>query len=167
MFMLDLRIVVPRAAIWVCALLLFATWPVHAEQDSTDEWATEGRNELGPYLGFASASGDHGLSVGLDYERRLTRLFGVGVVLEYTDGDFRDGLAAISFDWHVWKELKIFAAPGIEVEREDGSSGALLRLGVDYGFPIAPRLEIVPAAAIDFSDENTTVVLGAVLAWKF
>lgn len=156
-------------ASWVlglCALLALAPQSVRAKE-AEEEWAKEGRNEIGPYLGFASAGGDHGLSVGLDYERRLTRRFGIGAVLEYTSGDFREGLAAVSFDWHPWKELKLFVAPGIEVDREDGTNGALLRLGAEYGLAIAERMEIAPGVAVDFSDENTTVVIGAVLAWKF
>ena len=61
-------------------------------------------------LGVTDSDGDKGFSVGLDYERRLSRGFGIGGVIEYTGNDYRYGLVAASFKWHPWKELKLFAA---------------------------------------------------------
>jgi hypothetical protein len=57
-----------KSWIVLAILLVLATPPVMAE----DEWAEEGRNSLGIYPGVTSSGDDEGLSVGIDYERRLT-----------------------------------------------------------------------------------------------
>ena len=31
------------------------------------------------------------------------------------------GIVAASFNWHAWKELKLLGAPGVEIDRADGS----------------------------------------------
>jgi hypothetical protein len=39
---------------------------------------------LGIYLGITESGGETGPSFGVDYERRLTRRFGIGAEVEYT-----------------------------------------------------------------------------------
>ena len=130
-----------------------------------DEWAEEGRNEIGIYLGVTESGGDEGFSVGIDYERRLSLRFGVGGVVEHTGADFRENILAVSFIWHPWKELKLFAAPGLEIE--DGETGALLRLGLEYGFSIGKGFEISPGVAFDFTEGEDATIIGAVVSKKF
>jgi hypothetical protein len=51
---------------------------------SRPEWAEDGRNHLAVFVGFTDGRGDAGPSLGLDYEYRLSRLFGIGGTIEYT-----------------------------------------------------------------------------------
>jgi hypothetical protein len=156
----------------LCALTALVAQPVRAAGDEaaqgeSEEWAEEGRNDLGLFLGDTYADGEHGFSVGLDYERRLSRRFGIGGVIEYTGSDLRDGIAAVSVNWHPWKELKLLAAPGVEVEREDGSDGFLFRIGAEYGFGIGKGFEIAPALNFDFTSDESSVVYGLSFARTF
>ena len=167
-----------RRSTWIgcfvclCVLLPLAPQPIRAAGDESaqgkaEEWAEEGRNDLGLFLGVTDSDGDTGFSVGLDYERRLSRGFGIGGVIEYTGNDYRDGIVAASFNWHAWKELKLLAAPGVEVNRADGSDAFLFRIGAEYGFAIGKGFEIAPALNFDFTSDETSVVYSLSFARKF
>jgi hypothetical protein len=156
----------------LCVLLPLAPQPVWAAgqetpQGKTEEWAADGRNDLSLFIGVTSSDGESGPSVGLDYERRLSRRFGIGGVIEYTGLDFREGVAAVSLNWHSWKELTLLAAVGVEVEREDGSDAFLFRVGAEYGFALGKGFEIAPALNVDFTGDETAVVYGLGFAKKF
>jgi hypothetical protein len=156
----------------VCVLLALALKPVGAADDEaaqgeTEEWAKEGFNDLSLFLGVTRADGENGFSVGLDYERRVSRGFGIGGLIEYTGSDFRDLIAAVSLNWHPWKELKVLAAPGVEVEREDGSDGFLFRIGTEYGIALGRGYEVAPALNFDFTSDETAIVYGVSFAKSF
>ena len=129
--------------------------------------AEEGRHELGLFLGITTKEGETGVSVGLDYEYRLSRLFGIGGVAEYTGADFREGLLGVPFYWHAWKELKLVAAPAVEIEPAERSSAFVVRLGGEYGFSVRSGIEIAPALYFDVSSEDVAVVVGAAIARSF
>ena len=104
-----------QVACGIVTVLCIAAAPAHAEEDQAGgkekpEWAEEGRNELSVFLGVTdSADGEAGFSAGIDYERRLNGLFGIGAVIEYTGADLREGVAAVTLNFHPWKELKVVA----------------------------------------------------------
>ena len=159
------------ACLCVLLALALAPQPIRAAGDEsaqgkTKEWAEEGRNDLSLFIGVTRAGGESGLGLGLDYERRLSRRFGIGGVIEYTGGDIREGIAAVSLNWHAWKELKLFAAPGV-VEFDDGSFGVLFRVGADYGFALGKGFEVAPALNVDFTSDETAIVVGLGFAKKF
>lgn len=54
-----------RCCIILATLLVLGSPAALAE----DEWAEEGKNELGIYLGVTEPGDDAGLSIGIDYER--------------------------------------------------------------------------------------------------
>jgi hypothetical protein len=135
--------------------------------DSGPEWAKDGRNELAVFVGVTDADGDSGGSLGIDYEYRLGPLFGIGGTIEYTGADVREGVVAVSFDWHVWRELKVFVAPGAEIELEDGSDEFLVRVGIEYGFDIGKGWEAAPAVNFDVTSDEDAIVLGVSFGRKF
>lgn len=152
-----------------CVLTLTAL-PVMAQEaaeDKSDESVEEGRHELGAFLGISIKEDDSGISVGVDYEYRLSRLFGIGAVAEYTGADFREGLLGVPFYWHAWRELKLVAAPAVEIEPAERSGWFVVRLGGEYGFPVRPGVDIAPALYIDLSSEDVAVVVGASVATGF
>jgi len=140
-------------------LVIFSPRTAHAEE--------ERRNTLGVFLGASGASGERGFSVGFGYERRLNRRIGVGGILEYSGYDLREGIAVAAFVWHPWKELAIVAAPGLEIDRPDGSTGFLFRVGAEYGITMEKGFELAPELNLDFSDQETTLVVGLTFAKKF
>ena len=164
-----------RLPVILCVLLLggllaLSAQPAmtqEAEHEKGEEWAEEGRHELGLFLGITTKEGDTGISVGLDYEYRLSRLFGIGGVAEYTGADFREGLLGVPFYWHAWRELKLVAAPSVEIEPAERSGEFVVRLGGEYGFPVRSGIEIAPALYFDVSSEDVAVVVGATVATSF
>ena len=69
-------------------------------------------------------------------------------------------MAAVSFDWHPWKELKLYVAPGVEIETEDGSDSFVVRVGAEYGFDIGKGWEAAPALNFDITSDDTAIVIG-------
>jgi hypothetical protein len=138
--------------------------PTLAEGDdsagsSRPEWAEDGRNELALVVGATRTPSDSGPSLGLDFGHRFTRLFGLGGTIEWTGADIRDGVVAIVFDFHVWKELKFFVAPGIEIETVEKGDEPFLRLGIEYGFDIGKKWAVAPAVNYDFTSSENAIVL--------
>lgn len=138
-----------------------------SELKSAPEWAEDGRNKLAVFVGLTDAAGELGPSLGIDYEYRFTRLFGLGGTIEYTGADLRESLVVVTFDWHTWREMKIFVAPGVEIEREDGTDMFVVRAGVEYGFPMGKDWEVMPTLILDFTSDNTAVVIGASFGRSF
>ena len=154
----------------VCTTLALAAQPVMAqgaEGEDAAEWAEKGRHELGLFLGVTDQKGDTGFSMGLDYEYHLSRMFGIGGLLEYTGSDFRDEIVAVPFYVHPWKELTLVAAPGVEIGAEDGSDDFLVRIGAEYGFDVRRGFEIAPAVYVDFTSDDVTIVFGAAISRSF
>jgi hypothetical protein len=141
--------------------------PVVAEESAHN--VTEAHQEFHPNLiavftGFTGESRrDTGFTVGLEYERRLNKSFGIGALLERTIGDVDLTIVAIPFAYHQgpWK---VYTAPGIE--RNDGHNEKLLRFGVEYGFEVG-KFEIAPQIDYDFVDGDNAVVVGVTLGWGF
>ena len=118
------KLTVGGCIVGLCASLALGPQPVRAAGEETtqgesEEWAEEGLNDLGLFLGVTHAYGESGFSVGLDYERRLSRRFGIGGVIEYTDNDFRDGIAAVS--------VKLAPVEGAEAPCRSRRGGRALR----------------------------------------
>lgn len=139
-----------------------------AAEGEEAEWAEEGRNSLGLFLGAAMRDDDVNFSLGVDYELRLSRLFGIGAVGEWTAGDLREGILAAGVAWHAWRTLKVIAVAGVEVTPSEREDEFLARVGADYGFPVGERgYEIKPAVYVDFAGEEVTYVLGALVCRSF
>jgi hypothetical protein len=156
----------------ILVLALAGGSPALAESDeasdgSVPEWAEDGRNEIAIFIGVTDVADDPGPSLGLDYEYRFSRPFGLGGTIEWTGADLREGLVVVSFDWHVWKEMKLFIAPGVEIETRDGTDLFVVRIGIEYGFDIGKGWEIAPSLNFDFTSEDTAVVVGAAFGTKF
>ena len=138
------------------------------EDAETPEWAEEGRNSAGIFLGGAFRGDEVGLSIGADYEYRVSRQFGAGAVAEFTTGDIREGILGAGLAWHAWRELKIIVAPGVEFELGDRPDKFIMRIGGDYGFPLKETgYEIKPAFYCDIADGEVTYVVGALFGRSF
>lgn len=121
----------------------------------------------GIFAGFATEDEgvrENGFALGLEYEYRFNRSFGIGGVIEHTWGDLDTWVYAVPFAYHrgPWK---LYVAPGIE----DGDHGTedLIRLGVEYGFHV-DGWEISPQVDLDIVGRETEVwVFGVVFARGF
>ena len=120
-------------------------------------------NLLALFVGVADEGRDEALALGIEYERRLNKSFGIGVLAEYTSGDLDFWVFAVPFAYHTGR-WKFYVAPGIE----DGEHGSetLVRIGGEYGFEVG-AWEIAPQLDVDFVDGDSVLVLGVTFGKGF
>ena len=129
-------------------------------------------NIIGLFLGFTGEGRrDNGFAIGIEYERRLTKSFGIGALVERTYGDIDLIVSAIPFAYHngPWK---LYAAPGLESETDLSGTDLMVRLGVEYGFEVG-NFEIAPQIDYDIvegsrdGDSSNAVVIGVTFGYPF
>ena len=123
------------------------------------------KNLLALFVGAATdARRDKGPALGIEYERRLSERFGIGVVIERTFGDLDSMVYAVPFAYHsgAWKA---YIAPGIE-DREGHEAENLVRIGAEYGFE-AGSWEIAPQVDLDFVEGSRVFVIGVTFGKGF
>lgn len=117
---------------------------------------------LGVFIGDTSEDSlnREGLTLGLEYEYRVSEGFGLGLTAEHIGGDFDTGVFVLPAAFHSgpWK---FYTGPGIEFH--SGERESLLRVGVEYGFHFK-NYEISPQVDFDFVDGERLFVIGLVIA---
>jgi len=103
-------------------------------------------------------------SLGVGYERLLTKSFGIGVLAEHTFGDDEFTVYAVPFAYRV-DRWKFYIAPGIEESDAHGTE-SLVRLSAEYAFKTG-TWEISPQVAVDFVDGEEVLILGVVFGKGF
>lgn len=137
----------------------------HAEQHPEHE-EEEGPNAVNVMLGGAFRRGDGGaFTLGIDYERRLSRLWGVGAYVDLAFGRRFAFVGGAAGYVHPWRDLVLVVGPGFE--HEDGDTHALVRLGGFYEWEVG-KIWIAPAAYVDIiQHKKPDVILGLNLGWKW
>ena len=123
------------------------------------------KNLLALFVGGATDKRrDKGVALGIEYARRLSERFGIGVVVERTFGDLDSMVYAVPFAYHsgAWKA---YIAPGIE-DREGHHTENLVRIGAEYAFK-AGSWEIAPQINLDFVKGNRVFVIGVTFGKGF
>ena len=138
-------------------------------EETTHEGESQGhaehKNVFALFVGAATDDRrDKGAAIGLEYERRLSEQFGIGVVVERTFGDLDAMVYAVPFAYH-YGALKAYIAPGIE-DREGHESEDLVRIGAEYAFE-AGSWEIAPQVDLDFVEGNRVFVIGVTFGKGF
>jgi hypothetical protein len=121
------------------------------------------RNLFAVFVGVAAdGRRNNGLALGIEYERRFSQSFGVGVLAEHTFGELDFRVYSVPFAYHT-DRWKFYIAPGVE----DGDhTEFLLRLGGEYGFEVG-AWEIAPQVDVDFVDSHVIPVLGVTFGKGF
>lgn len=152
-------------AIFTALLLICTTTPAIAESaDGNGEYEIP-HHTAGLFVGDTTETRrSQGLTLGLEYEYRMTERFGVGVIAEHVGGDFDTNIAVLPVAIHQgpWK---VYAGPGMERSDEEGSV-FLLRVGLEYGFHVGDY-EISPQLDVDFIDDEHLLIFGVVIARPF
>jgi hypothetical protein len=139
------------AVVFLFAVLLLNPTISSAESEGEHEHA----NHMGLFLGNSHRGGETGFSVGLDYERRLTDLFGFGALIEYAGGDFDSWVFGAPLYIHPYKGFRFLVAPGFE--DAESETKFLVRAGVAYQIPFGGRWAISPEYNIDFIEGGEKV----------
>jgi len=149
---------------------------------STNEGHAAPKHIPGVFVGYTNANSETEFSYGLEYEYKISKLWGAGVVFEKTD-DAHHGagvdvaLAAVYL--HPWKELRVGLGFGKETvgSYTDNSDSHhphyhsshkenLIRTSVSYDFHIGD-FGIAPTLAFDFVDGETATILGIAFVRPF
>ena len=105
-------------------------------------------------------------TIGVDYERRLTRLLGFGGVVEFADKR-RDHILIATVDLHFGR-FKLQTGPGFERrEGPDGTEGlGIFRVGATYDY-FFDRFSLSPVINVDFVEGEQVYVYGVNFGWGF
>ena len=122
-------------------------------------------NRIGLFLGATTKDGHTGFTIGLEYERRLSELIGVGAVAEATPNG-REFVGAVPVFFHPVGGLAFSIGPGFSVE--DGHAHFLVRFGVGWDFELPAGLSLAPTVSYDLTEgAEDAVVYGVLLSYVF
>ncbi len=118
----------------------------------------EGRNEAAFFVGGTAEDGVAAITLGAEYERRITERWGINVISEHVDiSDAWIFLAPITFRPWSDRGLKLYFGPGVETkEREPEEENS-----IDED---QPELAAEPASP---DGRQTLLVLRTGLSWTF
>ena len=137
------------------------------QEDHADAAAEEADrpNRIGLFLGATTKDGHTGFTIGLEYERRLSELIGVGAVAEATPNG-REFVGAVPVFFHPVGGLAFSIGPGFSVE--DGHAHFLVRFGVGWDFELPAGLSLAPTVSYDLTEgTEDAVVYGVLLSYVF
>lgn len=172
--MIPLRLALGIAIVFVAAFPDVSLGQEHHSETETAEEAFH-KNHLSLFTGGTTESSDGStstaFSLGLDYERRLSRLVGLAGGGELVfGGEQREALVGLYFLLHATEGLVLAAGPGLEFAKEGHAEGedesgtethAGLRIGVVYEFEVGHRYSIAPSIYTDFIEgKEPTFVWG-------
>ncbi len=119
-------------------------------------------NVFGVFLG-ATDSGETDFTIGVEYERRVSELFGFGGVIEHTpDAHNGDGVSIALAELFIHPAGGLRLIGGVGAEKLHGASGytkTLFRTGVAYDFQVGD-FEIAPTFNVDYVGGNQATVFG-------
>ena len=149
---------------------------------SSDDSHAAPKHIPGVFVGFTNANSETEFSYGIEYEYKLSKEWGMGVVYEKTD-DAHHGagvdvaLAAVYL--HPWKELRLGVGFGKETvgsyDEDDGHGHMhhhkshkedVYRASVSYDFHVGD-FGIAPTLAFDFVGSQTATIFGIAIVRAF
>lgn len=140
-------------------------------------------NEVALFVGMTDEEGhDSELTLGFDYERRLSQHWGIGGLIDWAGGGLRNTVLAVPVYWHPGGNWKLIAAPGVEFhngrgevvtphngeghgEVDEDETYFLFRLGVAYDIHLDGNWGLAPAVDLDFVDGERVLVYGLNLTY--
>ena len=169
-----------RVAFVLAAMLVSAgqTSMLCAQEEGGEGEEGGHENALALFLGGvthlnSADPNETGFGIGLEYARRVTDRFKVGLVAEYASSvSERDLIAALPLYVHLTEELVLVGAPGIEYasekeeSEEGGGSEFLMRFGTIYEVEIDKWI-FAPQVNADVVSGNWTLVYGIALGIAF
>jgi len=148
--------------------LLFLS-PAFADESHSGterEHAIHGPHHLSVLIGNTHERGESdSLTLGLDYEYRVSRLLGLGAVVERAYGTLDATTLLAVADIHFKNGLIMQVGPGFE--RRDAEEVFVARVGVLYEFELS-KFTLSPQLHWDYHDEEpNTVVAGIAFGYSF
>ena len=133
----------------------------HVSHSVEHEWD---KNHVAAFVGgMAPLNNGHetSLALGLSYERRLTEMFGLEVLADFTIGSHeRTALFATGLTYRPFTELglKLMTGPGFELEQHEGHAtkvNFVYGVGAAWEFHLG-EVSVAPTVYFDFLGESKT-----------
>ena len=151
-----------RSAILAAIILLGVSAGSIAEAAEAE---AEPPNGIGVFVGNTQNGSLNGASLGLEYERNVTSLIGVGAIAAYAGGDFESVALLVPVFFHPHAGWVFKLAPGLHIE--DSKTTFQVRAGIGYEFKVAPKWALAPQLNADFVDGETELVYGLAFTRHF
>jgi len=163
-----------RRVVLLALFLLVGTASAGRAQDEATE-AEEPSNAASVMVGVTAEPADRGsgasFTLGVDYERRLTKFLGVGAFAEGAFGNTeREALLGVPLFVHAYAGLILTVAPLVEISQprnEDAETEMGLRMGAAWEFPVGDRYAVLPKFSLDFIQSDVILVFGLSGALQF
>jgi hypothetical protein len=123
------------------------------------------QNHVALFLGSTEGEEHHGekgdrdFTIGIDYERRLSKLFGIGAMVDWVAEGNREYLIGVPVFLHVGNGGKFQLAPAYHRVREGDEDGFVFRTAFAWDFYIK-KISLAPYIAYDFTDGQDFTVFG-------
>jgi len=153
-------------------VLVVATMVAVIPCAQSDETHLEpGPHHLSVFLGGTRVDDDENttdFTAGIDYEYRLNRWLGLGVVAEHAFGDVDSSTALAVADIHIYKGFAIQTGPGYEWPGADDEDNRFVyRIGGLYEFEVGDYT-VSPQVHYDFAEEaDDALVFGFAFGGAF
>lgn len=144
----------------------------HGEEHGQEHGEHFHANHLALFIGSTEAEEHHGekgdrdFTLGVDYERRLSSLFGIGGMFDWVVEGRREWLLGPIGFLHPYKGLKFFAAPCYQHIREGEEDEFVFRIGAGWDFEIG-KYALTPELIYDFASEQNFFVFGVAIGRGF
>ena len=141
-------------------VLVLVPYGVQAEEATHREHSSEleHHQHAAVFVGNTQDGSDNGFSVGVEYEYKISKVLGIGGLVEYAGGDFDSWVIAAPLFLRPYKGLLFILAPGLEFEHSEEEF--LFRAGIGYVFEIDGMWSITPQFNVDFVDSEEKFVYG-------
>jgi len=157
---------------WLCGIplvmgVLLGGFAAHAgEQEHGDGLGH--RHHASLFMGntYSTEKSDNALSIGFDYEYRITKWVGTGVMYDYTSGNINAHVAAVPLFIHPVENVRVYIGPGLESKKHEehghtsDAEEFLVRIGVMYDWHVMERYSITPTFEVDFVDGEQSYIFG-------
>jgi len=136
-----------------------------AEPHHDDDVAHHHKNHIAIFIGATQAEEHHGerndphFTLGIDYERRLSTLFGLGLLADGVIGGKRDYLVGVPLFLHASEHIVLQLAPAWHKVEEGNHSGAVLRSGIIWSIPVGTGT-LSPSLFYDIAESDNIWVFG-------
>ena len=135
-------------------------------------------NNIGVFVGVTAGGEEEGGgkesatgTIGLEYERRLSRWLGIGAVFEFAGGERRDHVGIIAVTFRATPAAKFVVGAGWErssgTEIFAGDYEPVVRFGFMYEIEVVPGNHISPQINLDRIHGETLAIVGATIGWGF
>ena len=126
------------------------------------------RNHVVLFLGFTEGEEHHGekgnpdFTIGFDYERRLSKRFGFGGMVDWVVEGNREWLVGVPAFIHIAKNGKFTLSPAVHRVRETEETEFLFRFGFNWNFKVG-KFTLAPFIAYDVTEGQDFTILGAAI----